>query len=192
MEINQFQPTNLKTFVLSHLVWVVIIVILAFAVHAWLVQHDARLQAEQQEKISEHVIEDLKSQMAEREAQRQKDVQIVTRIVHDSKTPTQVVAAIPQLTDAPLNTRVIPGSPADVAVAAQPLVELLGQCKTDAINLNACQKDLADQTKITAQLETEKASWKKAAGHHSFFGKVWGGAQKVGLLGIGIALGRVI
>lgn len=183
---------NLKAFVLSHLAWFVIAGIAIFAFQAWLAQHDARLQAESQEKISEHVIDDLKAEMASRELQRQKDVQIVTKIVHDVKTPDQAVTAIPQLTNVPLNTRVIPGSPSEVAVAAQPLVELLGQCKIDATNLMACQKDLADETKIATELESEKQAWKKAAGHHSFFGKVWAGAQKVGLLGIGIALGKVI
>jgi hypothetical protein len=170
--------TPLKAFLLSHAIWIVIIAVLVFSARAWLSEHDARISAERNEAV-------LREQVSQRQVEVQKQVQVITRIVHEAQTPEQVVAAIPQLTDMPFNTRTIPNDLSHVQVDAPALVEFAGQCKKDAVQLAVCQKDLSDEKSISA-------SYKKASGHRGFFGKVWGGVQKVGLLGIGLALGKVI
>lgn len=125
----------------THVMYVVIIAGMLLAGHAWLQEHDARLQADQQVKLSESTIKTLQQQAAQK-------VQVITKIVHDVKTPDQAVTAIPQLTDAPLNTRVAVDNPAQVSVDAVPLVTVLGQAKIDKTNLEACQSTLIEKDKV--------------------------------------------
>ena len=97
--------------------------------------------------------------------------------MHNAVTPSQVVAAIPTLTDVPLATREITGNPVDVEVAAQPLMQLVGELKTAQIELGACQQvsGLKDQ-QIVALKKKPK-----------FFTRLKHVAEAVGV-GVGIGL----
>lgn len=181
-------------FLKTHLFYVIIIAILALAGHQWLQEHDARLRAEAQEKISETAITGLQKQMSDRDMQAQQQVSSLQQLVKTVKTPIQVVKEIPVVAPTlPVPPVLQPDDSINFPKAdVLPLFQQLADGKQCAIQLVTAQKDLTDEKSIVGQKQLELDGYKKAAGHHGFFGKLWGGAQKVGLLGIGIALGKVI
>lgn len=208
-----------RHWVLSHLVWVVAVTILVIGGYQYMQSREALAKAEQVEKDSQVVIDslkqqiterdqanaDLKAQMVNRDAQTAAQINALTKAVAQVKTPEQVIASLPVVTDLPLNAHTIPNSP-QISVDAVPLFQGLAVCKADKTTLEACQanfadekkivdnqtKSLADKDAIIDQKQKDIDGYKKAAGHHGFFGKVWDGAKKVGLLGIGIALGKAL
>ena len=184
MLIKLFSNLDFRHWILSHLVWVVAVTIALIMGRSFIVEHDARILADAQIKTSEAAITTLQQQIAATNAAAAQKVQTVVKIVHDAATPTQVVTAIPQLTNVPLNARVAPDNPAQVAVDAQPFINLLGQAKTDAINLAACQSNLKDETAIVDQKQIEIAALKKKP---SMWKRAAGVAKAVGV-GIGIGL----
>jgi hypothetical protein len=176
-----------KHFVLGHLVWVVGIAVALVIGHSYLAEHDARLLADAQIKISEANVKALTDQIAATNAAAAQKVQVVTKIVHDAATPAQVVEAVPQLTDVPLHTRIAPDNPVQVSVDALPFINILGQAKTDAINLAACQENLKTETAIVDVKQTEIAALKRKP---SFWKRLSGTAKTVGIgIGIGLFLG---
>jgi cell division protein FtsB len=176
-----------KHFAMAHIMWIAIAVVSLFALHAWVGEHDARLLANQQQKISEAQVKDLQAQIVAVNAAAAQKVQVIAKIIHDVQTPTQAVTVIPQLTDVPLNARVAPDNPTQVSVDAVPLVEVLGQCKIDKTNLDACQANLKSETEIVAQKDLEIKALKKPK---SFFKRLTDTMKAVGIgVGIGLLLG---
>ena len=180
---------NEKAWILSHLIWVVAVAVALVIGHIALSEHDARMAADATIKVSQANIASLQQQIASRDAQLAQKVQVITKIVHDlppNPTPGQIVAVIPQLTDAPLNARAIPGDLVNISVAALPLVQVLEQAALDhAANLT-CQGDLKDQKAISAQQNAEIAALKKKP---SFLNRVKHVAEAVG---VGIAIGFIL
>ena len=114
-------------------------------------------------------------------------MQVITKVVHDAQTPTQVVAAIPDLTNIPLQARVAPDNPADVEVAAQPLMQLVGELKTSQVQLGACQQTDGLKDQQIVDLQTTIKALKKKPG---FFHRVASVAKAVGVgIGIGVLIG---
>ena len=177
----------LETYAKTHLFYIILIVAGVFGSRIWLQEHDARVRAEDVIKEQQAVVTTLQQQMAATNAQAAAKVQTVVKIVHDAVTPAQVVLAAPQLTDVPLNTRVAVDNPSQVSVDAQPLVQVLGQGREDAINLAACRANLTAETAIADAKQTEIAALKKKP---KFFNRVAGVAKAVGVgVGIGLLLG---
>jgi hypothetical protein len=176
-----------KHFALAHFVWVVGVVVALVAGHAWLTEHDARLLADQQVKISETRVKDLQEEIEAVNAAAKKQVQTITKIIHDAQTPAQVVQVIPQLTNAPLNARTLPDSSVQVGVDAIPLVTVLGQCKIDKVNLDACAASSATKDSIITEKDKEITALKKPK---SFFARLGSTLKAVGIgIGIGAVLG---
>lgn len=176
--------TWLEAYAKTHLFYIILIVVGVVSFRVWLQEHDARVAAENVVKQQEAVVVDLKSQIVTANQQAAQKVQVVQRVVKEAVTPSQVVASIPTLTGLPLETRQIPGNPVDVAVAAQPLMQLAGEAKTAEIQLAACQQvsGLKDQ-ELTAK-DAEIVALKKKP---SFLKRVVGIAKEVGV-GVGIGL----
>jgi len=178
-----------KTWIVSHLVWVVAIAVALVIGNIALKEHDARVQAEATIKTSQAAIATLQQQVADRDAALAQKVTVITKVVHDlgpAPTTGQIVAAIPQLTDAPLNARVIPGDPTNISVAAFPLIQVLQQAALDHVGLATCQGDLKDQKSIDAQKDVQIAALKKKP---AFFTRVKNVAEAVG---VGIAIGLLL
>jgi hypothetical protein len=93
----------------------------------WLSEHDARVLAESTVRDKQAQVVSLQKQIDAIPAQTAAKVQVVTKVVHDAVTPSQVVAAIPDLTQIPLQARVSPVDSVSVEVAAQPLMQLVGR-----------------------------------------------------------------
>lgn len=172
-----------------HTAYVVLFAILALgsyiAVHSWLSEHDARLAAEQQEKVSEAAIKGLQSQIQDRDAQATKQVEVVVKTIHDVATPAQAISAIPTLSDVPLNARPAIDNTTQVSVDAIPLAQELATAKVCAIQLPVCQQDLKDTKSIVSQKDDEINTLKKPQG---FWSRVKSTAK---VLGIGIGLGII-
>jgi hypothetical protein len=176
--------TWLQTYAKTHIFYIVLIAVGLIGFRSWLQEHDARLKADDTVKQQEIVVADLKQRIASAQQQATQKVQVITKVVHDVTTTAQAVAAIPQLTNAPLNVREAVDNPAQVSVDAIPLVSVIGQASIDKTNLETCQQvsGLKDQ-QLTAK-DVEIAALKKKP---SFWKRVTGTAKTVGI-GIGIGL----
>jgi len=156
-----------------------------FAFHTWLAEHDARMLAEVQVKQSQIVVKGLQDQIASRDADADKQVQVVVKEVAAAKTPAQQIAAIADISSVPLNLKPLPevlGQPPAAQVDLAPLVEQLGKCKEDAIELGACQKD--NQNLEAIALEKDKQV--KALGKKPGFWHRIGGGLKTALGGAAV------
>jgi hypothetical protein len=174
----------LKAYAKTHLFYIVLIAVGFVAFHSWLQEHDARVAADNTVKQQEAQVADLKQQIEAAQQQAAQKVRVVTKVVHDAVTPTQVVAAIPSLTGLPLAAREIPGDSVNVAVAAQPLIQLAGEDKTALIQLEGCQQVDTLKDKQLVAKDVEIAALKKKP---SFWKRVTGTAKAVGV-GVGIGL----
>ena len=180
--------TWIETYAKTHLFYIILIVVGLIAFRSWEQEHDARLLAEQQVKQSDAQVKTLQQQITTTTAQATMKILQVKRDIQGAKTPAQQVAAVPQLTDVPLNVRPIVGLPDGVvAVDLAPLVQELGQCKIDSINLGACQENYNNCQNIVTTREAEIKVLKKKPG---FFHRMVGVAKAVGVgVGIGLFLG---
>jgi nicotinamide riboside kinase len=176
----------LKTYAKTHLFYIVLIAVGLIAFRSWLQEHDARLKADDTVKQQEIVVADLKQQIVIANQQAAQKVQVITKVVHDAVTPTQVVAAIPSLTSLPLEAREIPDDPVNVAVAAQPLIQLAGDDKACHIQLDACQQVASLKDQQLKAKDVEIVALKKKPG---FWKRVSG---KLKVVGIGVGIGLLL
>jgi cytoskeletal protein RodZ len=151
---------NLKQYLGTHLFYIVVIAIALVFGRAWLQEHDARLLAEEQIKKSEQQVEDLQKQIASNDAAAAKQVASVRALQQKTKTPEQAIAAIPSLSDVPINTRIGP-TPGTAIVDIMPLFEDLAHCKEDAVELQACQVDYKAETAIAAHKDEQIVALQK-------------------------------
>jgi hypothetical protein len=151
----------LKQYLGTHLFYIVVIAIAILCGRAWLQEHDARVLAEQEIRKSEQQVEDLQKQIATNDAAATKQLSALQTQRQQTKTPQQAIAAIPTLSDVPLNAR--PGPTLGTTVVdIMPLFEELSECKQDAVKLNACQSDYKAEVAIAAQKDDQiKALTKK-------------------------------
>jgi hypothetical protein len=178
-----------KAWILSHLVWIVAVAVALVVGHIALTEHDQRVAAEAAMKISEANVSQLQAQIKNTDNVAAQKVQTIVKIVHDlgpNATPGQIVAAVPQLTDAPLNARVIANDPANISVAAVPFLQFLQTSATNSVLLGACQSDLKNETAIVGQKQDEITALKKKP---SFISRVKHVAEAVG---VGIAIGILL
>lgn len=151
-----------KHWALSHAVWIVAVAVALIMGRSLLAEHDARLLVDAQVKT-------LQQHIATTDALAAQKVTTIVKIVHDAKTPAQQIAAVPQLSDIQLNARPIPSltpdAPPQVAVDLAPLVQELGQCRKDSVQLTACQSDLKDSQAVIVDLKKKPSFWKRITSH---------------------------
>ena len=177
----------LEKYALTHLTYIALIAIGAVGIRAYIQEHDQRILAEAAIKTSEAQVKDLQAQIVAVNAAAAQKVQTIVKVVHDAATPAQAIAAIPQVSNAPLNPEVVPTEPAKVSVDALPLLQELAQGKEDHIALEACQQTSALKDQQLAAKSSEVAALKKKP---SFWHRVAGTLKAVGVgVGIGVVLG---
>lgn len=137
----------------THAFYIVVIALGLLGFHSWLSEHDARVKADAAVKQSEATVQSLENRIAAADAAAVVKVQAVVTQVKAIRTPEQAVAAIPALSDLPLNAR--PAVGLTTTVDAVPLSQELGQCRENEILLSACQADLTDEKAIVEQKDAQ-------------------------------------
>lgn len=179
--------TKIWTYLRTHLFYVVLIGIGLLFFRSWLLEHDGKLLAQQQQKISEQRVQDLAQQNQAIKEVAQRQVVVVQKTVAAVKTPTDAVAVIPSLTTVPIRPQLDAAHPSLIEVDPIALVKELGQCKQDSIQLDACTKESANKDAIIVEKDAEIKVLKKP---RSFWQNLKSGAKLIGIgLGIGIAAG---
>jgi len=171
-----------------HIFWIVLGGVGLFFFHSWLAEHDARLRAEVGVKDAQTQIDTLKQQIGTRQAQTEKQVQVVVKEVQAAKTPEQQIAEIPKLATQDLKPEALPDAPSAVKVELAPLLSQLEQCKVDAINLGSCQQEVADHLAIEAQQDKQVDLLKHRPG---FWARAFSDSKKIllgGAIGVGVAI----
>lgn len=140
--------TDIKT----HIFYVVVICIGVIAFASWLSEHDARLR-------SDVAVSELETHIRQNDATTFAKVQTVTKVIRQVKTPAQAIAAIPDVSELPLNTRALPDAPTQVAVDAQPLFTELANCNIEKLELDSCNSDLHDTQQVVIALKKKPSFW---------------------------------
>jgi len=178
-----------------HTSYLIIGIVLALGgyigVHSWIQEHDARLLAQQQEKISETVVKNLQQQIADRDAGAKQAQAVIVKVVHDTKTPEQAAQNLPQVVTAPLPVPVVTQPSGDWLVPKADVLPIFTQLADDKIcrsQLDTTTKDLSDTKAIVVQKDAEITVLKKPKG---FWGRLKTTTKDIGIgLGIGFALGH--
>lgn len=173
-----------------HLFYLALVIVLGVMAHVWLSEHDERLLAEQTVKVSKQHEADLEAQLKALSSVTAAQVKAVQAKVATVKTVPQAIAAIPELSNLPLNARPIPSMPDDVAVNAVALTQELGACRTDRIELGSCQQAIVLKDGIIAEEKTQIAALTaKPKFWHRVGSKLKNGSI---LISIGILVGKVL
>lgn len=175
-------------FVKPHLFYWIAAVALFVVFRSWIGEHDARLRADIGVKDAQVQIDALKQQIATRQVETEKEVQVIVKEVQAAKTPEQQIDLIPKLTDGIIQPMPVFDDPTHVKVELEPLVEQLGKCKEDAIKLGSCQQELADRLQIEMKQDSQVTLLKKQPG---FWHRLASGSKKVAI-GIAVGVGAVL
>lgn len=200
MNINEIQASA-KTYVLHHIFYIVLIVLGLLAGRAWLQEHDHRLVAEQQEKISEANVKaselrykDLQAQLDQVRSLSDARVNSLEAAAKAVKTAPQAIAALPSVSNVPFE--VIPDRPDRISVEAVPFYQEQAACRVTEEKLGSCQKEevikdqqLVEKTGQVVEKDKEIAALKKKPS----FWKRLGSETKSGsvFISIGITIAKV-
>jgi small-conductance mechanosensitive channel len=168
----------------THICYTILLAIAILFAHFWMQEHDARVIAEQQIKAHEVNVKALQAQVVDTQAQADRTVAAIRARVVFVKTPTQAVAAIPEMSAIPLNATPAPDN--RVTVDAVPLFQELAQCKEDAVQLAACRTEATAKDAIIVNTRAEVVVLKKKP---ALLKRIKNVAKAVG---IGIAIGFVL
>jgi hypothetical protein len=155
---------DIKHFILSHLVWIVLAVSGVIGWHYWLQEHDARVAADNAIKVQEATVKSLQQQIVDRDAQAAKQQQVIVKVVHDTVTPAQAVQNLPQVVTAPLPAPVTATPMGDMLIPQPDVMPIFQQLADDKIcrsQLDTCTQDLNDTKAIVAAKDTEIVALKK-------------------------------
>jgi hypothetical protein len=184
---------DIKHFILSHLIWVALAAGLFVGFRSWRAEHDARLAAEKSIAVSQQQVKSLQDQITQRDAASAKQVQIITKVVHDTTSPQQAAANLQSVVSTPLPAPVTVTQQQGWLVPAADVLPIFQQIADDNIcreQLATTTKDLSDERAITTQLNGQIAILRKKP---SFWHRVGSTMKKVGIgVGIGIAVAAVV
>lgn len=166
-----------------HFFWIVLVSGGLFAFREWLAQHDANVRAEIQVRDLQTNIDSLKAQIAARQVDTQKQVQVIVKEVAAAKTPEQQIAEVNKLAANPIHAEPVLGDPSKVTVDLAPLLAEESECRQMAIKYGACQQDLQDRLAIEAEQAKQVDVLKKKPG---FWRRLASDTKKIA---IGIAFG---
>jgi hypothetical protein len=171
----------------THVFYVVLIAVGIIAFHSWSQEHDARIVAESQAKAIEAANATLQSQIASSDALAARTIAALKAQRAQVTTPAQAIAAIPDVSTLPLNSRPAVDNPVQVSVDATALYNELNQAKQDAVSLNACVTARTADEEIIKNDKQEIVVLKKKP---AFWHRVGSTLKIVGIgIGIGVILG---
>jgi hypothetical protein len=171
-----------------HLYYIVLALGCWYGTHTWLQEHDQRMAAEAALKSTVTQVANLQTQIKDRDTASAKQQQVIVKVIHDTVTPTQAVAAIPSVT-APLPKPITLDANQDMIIPEPDVVQIFDQLADDKlcrVQLSTAAADLVDEKSIAAGLQTEVTTLKKKP---SFIKRVKHDAK---IIGIGIAIGGLL
>jgi hypothetical protein len=191
-EIVTVNTVAFKTFLISHIAWILVAVLSFFVFQSWKSEHDARLLAESETKVAQAQIVSLQQQITARDKQTAATVAPIIKVIHDTTTPAQAIQNLPLAVVSPLPAPVV-AQPGGGAFVPQPdLLPIFNQLADDkvcTVRLTTAQSDLADTQKIVAQQTDQIKTLKKKP---NFFHRVVTVAKWVGIgIGIGVTVAVV-
>jgi hypothetical protein len=179
-------PTKLDPvhFVLSHMIWIVALVVGLIGVHSYMAEHDQRLVAAQQVKLSEQQVADLRSQIEASNAAAAQTIAALKAKAAQVKTPQQAIIAIPDVSS--LHVTPSLSDPTKIEVPAVEFYQEESTCRQQAVALTACQQSVPELNAIIEHKNDEIAAYKKPK---SFWHRT---TSTLKYIGIGIAIGAVL
>ena len=174
----------MPTWIRTHFFYISLIAVGLVFAHAWIGEHDQRLLSDQAVKAAQAQVQTLQQQIVTEQKQAAATIAGIQAKVILVKTPAQAIAAIPDVSSLPLNTR--PAADGGVTVDAVPLFQELSQCRIDAVNAASCSQQSAQKDQIISEQKTEIVALKKKP---SFWKRVKSTAKAVG---IGIGIGALL
>ena len=174
----------MPTWIRTHFFYISLMVVGLVFAHAWIGEHDQRLLSDQAVKAAQAQVQTLQQQIVTEQKQAADTIAGIQAKVILVKTPAQAIAAIPDVSSLPLNTR--PAADGGVTVDAVTLFQELSQCRIDAVNAASCSQQSAQKDQIVKQQEGEIKDLKKKP---SFWNRVKSTAKAVG---IGIGIGALL
>lgn len=182
-----------KHWLLTHLIYIVIIVAMVVGFRSWRAEHDARLAAEKSIAVSQQVVKSLQDQITQRDAASAKQVQTIVKVIHDVQTPQQAAQNLPAVVTSPLAAPVAVEASGDWLVPRSDVMGIFAQLSDDKlcrVELTNVRADLTDEKAINTQLNGQIAILKKKP---SFWHRVGSTMKKVGIgVGIGIGIAAVV
>jgi hypothetical protein len=178
----------LKTYAATHVGYIVIVAVVLFAGRLYLQEHDARVRAEDTVKTAQTAIQGLQKQQSAVAQTAKVEVTVLQKEAAAVKTAPDALAALPNVTDRPLNAEPVPDAPSKVSVDAVPLFQELSICKQCGVNLDAKTKELDIEKQIAAEKDVQIAALKKRPG---FMTRVVKGLKVVGCAAGGAAAGSL-
>lgn len=182
-----------------HTSWAVAVLVvalgIAWGIRTWIGEHDARIHAEDQQKITDATLKEnaatIKQLQAEKksvEAERDRQVASLQRQRDALKTPQQAVAAMPDLTGLPVTSfRLLPSGNYEVtAPATVTIAQQLEDGRICKVQLAACDKLYAAEQETTKRLnenvvalQAANAKWQTAAGKRKLILRIWDKTKEV-------------
>lgn len=159
------------------------VLLVVLAAVSWSREHDARILAEQTVKESAVREKALKQEVADVDTQGKRKLAAQKKAAAAVQTPKEAIAAIPTVTELPLNAREIPDAPSAVQVEAVPLFQALNAGKLCSIELDTCQQKATLAEKIEAEKDIQIEALKKPKSFWKRFGTT------VKDVGIGVMIG---
>lgn len=177
---------NLSTFILSHMLWIIAIGVGLIGYHSWLVEHDQRIAAQAAITSAESQVKTLEQEIQQRDQQTAQAVAPIVKIIHDTVTVPQAIAALPQVVNQPLPAPVLPAPNNAVIIPEPDIIPLFDQVADDKVCrqlLTTSQADFLTETSIVTQKNAEIVALKKKP-------KFWSRVKStLKVLGIGAAIG---
>lgn len=162
-ELEVTLKTKVRDYVIHHVFYLTLFAVSLFCGYTWLHEHDARLLADQQVKISETKIEQLQTDTAKILTDRDATIAQLQKQRAAVKTVEQAITAMPDVSALPVTTRTIDGQ---VVATVEPiaLFNALNQCKQDAVARSACESIVEKKDEIIGEQKTEITALKKKPG----------------------------
>lgn len=172
----------------THLFYVILIAVGIFAFHAWLQEHDQRVEAQTTVRESAARVKDLEAQVTAVKTAADAKVKQLQTAAQAVKTPSQAIAAIPDVSNLPLNIRPLPDN--SVSVDPVQLYQELAACRVTEVKLDACQKTAELKEGVIKEKDNTITALKRKPG----FWKRLGGQAKSGsiFISVGIAIAKVL
>lgn len=180
---------RLTQFVEAHFkkaLYIAVVFALLLAGKSWLAEHDGNLMRSEIVKAAEAKVQTLQGEVMDLQKAGAAQKTVIIREAAAVKTPMQAIAAIPSMTDAPLNARSLPDAPSAVSVDAVPLFQELTRCKVQGVDLNTCQATAEKTGEIVKEKDLEIQALKHPKGFWKRLGKsakIIGCAAGGGLVG---------